>query len=117
MTIHGAGAGVFTEEDVTRRAQEIASIEGRLAPTPEDRETARAELTGENARPTIEDDAETMNSLSRDPSDPPSNRGSQKPMLEAYDDDHKVAEHLVSEGVEEADHELMLEARKRKSDL
>jgi hypothetical protein len=52
-----------------------------------------------------------MRSMSRDPSDPLSDRGRQAP--EYGGDDEKTAlENLALEGVEEAQHEQMLEARK-----
>jgi hypothetical protein len=51
-----------------------------------------------------------MQSMSRDPSDPIADRGRQVP--EYGGDDEKTAlEHLALEGVEEAQHEQMLEAR------
>jgi hypothetical protein len=58
----------------------------------------------------VNEDAESMQSMSRDPSDPLVDRGRQVP--EYGGDDEKTAlEHLALEGVEEAQHEQMLEAR------
>ena len=58
----------------------------------------------------VNEDAESMQSMSRDPSDPMVDRGRQVP--EYGGDDEKAAlEHLALEGVEEAQHEQMLEAR------
>jgi hypothetical protein len=52
-----------------------------------------------------------MQSMSRDPSDPMTNRGRQSP--EYGGNDEKAAlEHLALEGVEEAQHEQMLASRK-----
>ena len=44
---------------------------------------------------------ESIGSLSRDPSDPPADRGEQKPTFEG-DDENEVSERLVERGVEEA---------------
>jgi hypothetical protein len=44
---------------------------------------------------------EAIGSLSRDPSDPPVDRGGQKPTFEG-DDENEAMERLVERGVEEA---------------
>ena len=58
----------------------------------------------------VNEDAESMRSMSRDPSDPMVDRGRQVP--EYGGDDEKAAlEQLALEGVEEAQHDQMVEAR------
>ncbi len=107
---HGKEAGVFSRDDVERRALEIARISGRKSTTPQDREQALAELRAERLPDTTTQDADSMQSLSRDPSDPPANRGSQAP--EYVDTDEKQAiERLALEGVEEAQHDQMVGSR------
>ena len=107
------GIGALGEADLERRARELALIDGHAEPTPDDWDQARAELGGSVVEPG-EDDAMT-DSLSRDPSDPPANRGEQVPdIAEPDDDEEEVAERLVSEGVEEAEHDQMLAARKKR---
>jgi hypothetical protein len=76
---HGQEAGVFSPDDVQRRALDIARIAGRLTVTPQDREQALAELRSERLPAATTEDADTMQSLSRDPSDPPANRGHHTP--------------------------------------
>jgi len=55
-------------------------------------------------------------SLSRDPSDPAVSRGEQAPNVEEPDDDEQEApERLTAEGVEEAGHDQMLAARRKRN--
>lgn len=107
---HGKAVGVCSPEDVERRAREIARIGGRDEPTETDRERARRELLDENLPPTVSEDADaSTQSLSRDPSDPPSDRGHQAPEYQ-YVDEEEAVERLALEGVEEAQHEQMVQA-------
>jgi hypothetical protein len=112
MILHGAGAGGISEEDLERRAVEIAVINGRSGPTEDDRAEAFAELQGELLPPTTRDDAEATGAISRDPSEPVSLSGREAPMHEGDDEDHAV-ERLATEGVEEAQHDQMLASRRR----
>jgi len=113
IAIHGHGIGPLTPEDFEHRAREIAWIEDRHLVTEDDRTRARAELSNEDLPPTIsEDELETMQSLSRDPSDPASSRGHQTPEYGVQDGQQDI-ERLAVQGVEEAQHEQMLEARRR----
>jgi hypothetical protein len=107
MEEHGKEAGVFSPDDVERRALEIARIAGRSSVTPDDRTQAHAELRSEQLPPTVSEDADSMQSMSRDPSDPPANRGQQTPeYIEA--DEKQDLERLALEGVEEAQHDQMM---------
>jgi hypothetical protein len=104
---HASGLGTVTKDMVSKRAHEIALINQRTdnKPTPGDWEEARRELTT------------TQNSGS-DPSeeipidkrwDPvPGSRGMKADNVDA-DDEQTLAEKLVNEGVEEAEHEHMVE--------
>jgi hypothetical protein len=114
ILIHQTGRGEMTEAEIAERAAELAMIEGRAAATKEDYDRARAELRGKMIPPTSDTEASSMDSLSRDPSDPPANHGRQTPNLEGSDEEVAV-ERLVAEGVEEAQHEQMLAARRRSS--
>jgi hypothetical protein len=106
----GRPVGVNSRKDVERRAKDIALIAGRTEVNDVDRAQARAELLDRNLPPTVAEDAESMQSLSRDPSDPATDRGRQAP--EYIDVDEKQAvERLALEGVEEAQHEQMVQAR------
>jgi hypothetical protein len=113
MEIHGEGAGEITEGDIQRRAREIALIKGRESrdPTVDDMEEARAELSGDTVSAVTTDNGESSGGLSRDPSEPSSNYGSQTPNI-LEPDEQEALEHLTLEGVEEAQHEQMLESRR-----
>ncbi len=115
IMVHAHGVGEASTREVAERAQEIAGTEGRPEATIDDREQAETELLGGGLPPLLEDDAETMDSLSRDPSDPPAHHGRQIPNQEVNDDEN--TERLVMEGVEEAQHDQMLSARRNKDIL
>ena len=114
ILIHGKGSGGITGGDLERRAREIAFINGHSpeAVNEADRDEARDELNGESLPPTTGDDIEVSTGLNRDPSDPPSDRGHQIPNLEGPDE-QKAVERLAAEGVEEAQHDQMLAARRQ----
>lgn len=110
LEIHGKGVGGFSQADVERRAVELALIDNRTEATEEDRTAALAELRDRHLPDAVNEDAESMQSMSRDPSDPLVDRGRQVPEY-GGDDEKTVLERLALEGVEEAQHEQMLEAR------
>lgn len=110
VELHGKGAGTFTKADVERRAKEIAEIDNRLQITEQDREQARAELLDRDLPPVISEDADTMQSMSRDPSDPVTDRGHQAPEYVEADEETSL-QRLALEGVEEAQHDQMTSAR------
>jgi hypothetical protein len=114
ILVHDKGLGGVTEEQVEKRARELAIIDNREGPSAVDRVRARAELTGKTLPPTSGEELSSNDSLSRDPSDPPAQRGRQVPNFEGLDEE-KATERLVSEGVEEAQHEQMLAARQKRS--
>jgi|SRR6185369_9082736 len=109
---HDHGTGLVTPADLEARAREIALINGRPNPTTADRLQAKHEFRGDNLPPTIDEDSNSSRALTRDPSEPTSNFGSETPNQEA-DDAQNNAERMVIEGVEEAQHEQMIAARRR----
>jgi len=109
---HSRGLGVTDDADIERRAEELARIDGHRV-NDDHRRQAAAELSGGGLPATTDEDAESVGGLSRDPSEPPSYTGRQIANQEAEEEGF-AAERLVTEGVEEADHEQMLEARKRR---
>lgn len=112
VELHGEGVGIPSDADLERRASELARIAGHTAVTGEDRALARAEFQDRALPDAVNEDRESMQSASRDPSEPLVNRGSQVP--EYVEGDEKAnLERLVLEGVEEAQHEQMLKARQR----
>jgi hypothetical protein len=106
----GRALGVPTKTDIERRALELARIDGRTQVTPDDCLRARRELSNADLPPTVNEDAESMQSLSRDPSDPAVDRGRQAPEYTEIDQ-QQVVQRLALEGVEEAQHEQMVQAR------
>ena len=108
--MRGKGVGGFTKSDVERRALELALIDNRTEATDEDRAAALAEFNDLHLPDAVNQDLESMQSMSRDPSDPIVDRGHQVP-THGGDDEKTALEQLALEGVEEAQHEQMLESR------
>jgi hypothetical protein len=115
IAIGGTGIGGVTDNEIRDRAMELASINGRAnqGVTDDDLRQAQEELLGRNLPASSTDDLESSGSLSRDPSDPPSLTGHQTPDREGPDEE-QVMERLVMEGVEEANHEQMLQGRRKR---
>jgi len=118
LFVHGKGSGGIGRADIERRARELAAIDGRsgAAITDDDIARARAELLGLNLPDTTVEDEAAAIGISRDPSEPPSVSGHERPLREGPDEE-KAIERLTLEGVEEAQHEQMLAARRRERRL
>ncbi len=114
---HGDQADEITREAIERRAVELAVIDGRTAEqvTEEDRRRGRLELQGAHLPDATTDDAPASGGLSRDPAEPRSLAGSRAP-LRSGPDEQEAPERLALEGVEEAQHDQMLAARRRSPD-
>ena len=119
IVIGGRGAGGVSKKDIERRARQLADIDGRSGPGITDRDLARAEaeLMGLVLPATSVEDEEADGAMTRDPSEPLSIKGHEIPLREGPDEE-KAVERLALEGVEEAQHEQMLAARReaRRSD-
>ena len=110
LSEHGQGLGTVTEKMVRARARELAVINGRgqnqvLA---SDLEQARRELTGEEGltpQPTAAEELPEESSWE----EVPESTGQQAATM-APADEQTVAEKLVEEGIEDAEHEQMVEA-------
>lgn len=110
ITQHGTGLGTITPDMVRKRARELALSDGRSAEevTPADWDQARRELLGATASPTVESDVEEATSTTGwDPA--PATIGRRADTQE-IDDEETVAEQLIREGVEEADHDERVQA-------
>ena len=103
---HARGLGTVTPEMVTQRAREIAIINRRAndKPTPEDWQEAKRELTQGRSMHDPADDVPVSKRWDPVP-------GSTPQMAETVpaDDEQTTAETLVESGVEEAEHEQMVE--------
>jgi hypothetical protein len=113
MLRHGERADDITEEAGSLRARELALIDGREARenSEDDRARALAELRGQLLPEGSFDDGEVDQGLSRDPAEPRSITGAQTPM-QNDPEDQEMEERLALEGVEEAQHDQMLAARR-----
>ena len=108
------GVGTVTDEMVEKRAVELALINGRLAKDVSETDYAQAkrELTGESD---IEPQEEALNNLPEtEPGDPlPDSFGRKIPNSIEDDEDaegRSIGEQLVSGGLNEAEHDQMLQA-------
>jgi len=113
ISLHGNGMGVPSPEDIERRAREIAMIDERNPDefTDADWTQAREELMGaENHEPPEEtpDNAEVTEEWEV----VAGSKGHRAPRSGTEDDEETVGEHLVTDGLEEAAHDQMLEARR-----
>jgi hypothetical protein len=110
------GVGTVTRAMVNARARELAMISGRSPSevTQADYEQAKRELTGESDRDSQDEILESLPESSR--ADPmPFAAGSLDPEPPSEDDDDEgrnESAQLVDEGVQEAEHDLMVEAEK-----
>ncbi len=110
ITLHGDGLGAASPDMVEKRAREIALIAERDPDefSDADWDQARRELLGDqnsNAPEETDDNAEVVEEWNV----VASSNGHRAPRIE---DDENVGEQLVTDGIEEAAHDQMLEARR-----
>jgi hypothetical protein len=110
ISVHGDGVGVPSPDAVERRAREIAMIAERDPEefTDADWDQARRELLGADAHiapEETEENAEVVGEWNV----VASSMGHRAPRVE---EDENLGEQLVADGVEEAVHDQMLEARR-----
>ena len=98
---------------IEQRAQELAEIRGSGSYTQEDLAEAARELRGHSLPVSSPEDDVAETGLARDPSDPAANTGHHVPDMPA-DDENEASARLAQEGVDEAQHDLMLAARRRR---
>jgi hypothetical protein len=116
LTENFVGIGTVTPEMVQKRAVELALINGRAAAdvSQSDWEQAKRELKGEPEMEPKESILESAPESERwDPV--PGTPGRQAPESSSEDDDDEgrsLGERLVAEGVNEAEHDQMLQAAK-----
>ena len=113
INLHGGGLGAPSPEQVEARAREIAIIDGREPNdfTDADWDRARRELGGE-ALPRPPEETEEAAKMEEEWEITPDNLGHKVNRQGTTGDEETVGEHLVSDGVEEATHDQMLEARR-----
>jgi hypothetical protein len=113
IIVHGNGIGAPSPEQVERRAREIALIDERDPEefTDADWDQARRELLGQVTSSPPEEDEKTMK-LEEEWEVTPDDRGHRVPRPGVDENEETVGERLVSDGVDEASRDQMLEARK-----
>jgi hypothetical protein len=111
ITVHGNGVGVPSPEAVEKRAREIALIAERNPDefTDGDWQQARRELLGETEE-TAPEETEKSAEVVEEWNVVASSEGRRAPRSD--EEEHNVGEQLVSDGIEEAAHDQMLEARR-----
>lgn len=109
MSEHSRGLGTVTEKMVRQRAREIAETNGRRPEkfTESDLDQARSELLGRQSATSepLEDATEWT--------DVPGQTG-RRGVTHRADDEQTFAEELVEEGVQEAEHEQMIEGNRER---
>lgn len=102
------GLGVASPELVERRARELAKIDGRTEPNEGDFATAKAELLGVGVHD-LPPETGDLESESVTGWSSPDSRGTQASRV-LPEDEANIAETLIEEGLEEADHDQRLSA-------
>jgi hypothetical protein len=113
ITVHGNGLGAPSREDVEKRAREIALIDERNPEefTEADWAQAKRELLGAVTAAAPEETEKSSN-LEEEWEVVPEDRGHRVPRPGVDENEESLGEQLVTDGVEEASHDQMLEARR-----
>jgi hypothetical protein len=112
ISVHGNGLGAPSPEEVEKRAREIAMIDERNPDefTEADWKQARRELMGEENNTPPEETPDNAD-LTEEWTVVAGSKGHRMPRP-GTDEEETVGEHLVIDGLEEAAHDQMLEARR-----
>ena len=112
IEVHGNGLGAPSPQEVERRAREIAMIDERNPDefTDTDWKQARRELLGEENNTPPEETSDNAD-LTEEWTVVASSKG-HRMTRPGTDEEETVGEHLVIDGLEEAAHDQMLEARR-----
>ena len=111
---HDRGMGTPSSDTVWQRAAELARIDGRPAPNEQDWKHAFMELHGGHHEPHAPgDESELLGVITETDSVAPS-LGRHVHQADV-DGSENLGEELVTEGVEEAEHDSMLESRLREN--
>jgi hypothetical protein len=112
ISVHGNGVGAPSPEEVEKRAREIAMIAERNPDefTDADWSQAQRELLGAAVRLPPEETSQNAD-LVEEWEVVANNTGQRVPRA-GLDEDETVGEQLVTDGLEEAAHDQMLEARR-----
>ena len=113
ISVHGNGVGAPSPEMIERRAREIALIDERNPDefTDSDWEQARRELMGIQQTAAPEEIGGGVEIAEDEHEIVPESPGHRAPRPGFDDDDETLGQSLISDGLEEAAHDQMLEAR------
>jgi hypothetical protein len=113
ISLHGNGLGVPSPDMVETRAREIALIDEREPDefTEADWNQARKELGGAE-HPVPQEETKQNADLTEEWAVVASSKGHRAPRPGLEEEEETLGEHLVADGVEEATHDQMLEARR-----
>jgi len=106
IQIHGTGVGEISDDDIHRRALELARLENRSSPNKADHQRALEEL--QQVGPPPPPEADESEAPIRKWSEAMASTGHQAPKV-GFNDDH-IVEQLVQEGLEEAERDQRLSA-------
>ena len=110
IAVHGSGVGAPSPEEVEKRAREIAMIAERNPDefTDADWEQARQELLGAQSNTAPEETKENAEVV-EEWNVVASSQGHRAPRME---EDDNLGEQLVTDGIDEAAHDQMIQARR-----
>ena len=108
------GLGHASGFDIARRAEELAISDGRGAYTDADLVRAAAELSGGETLPAAPEVVAAMEQVSTW-DDPPAQAGHRVPST-PLDDEGNIAEQLIQDGVQEAEHDRRVAAEEEERD-
>ncbi len=97
------GLGQANQTDIENRAVELAHSDGRTKATAADLQQAESELAGGSIGAESQDGQASVNELTAwdDPLDQSGHR-----VVASENDEQSIAEQLIEDGVEEADHDI-----------
>jgi hypothetical protein len=104
----GGGAGAPDEATMVKRALELARMDGRTEPGENDYARAREELRTTGSLPSAPEAGGELENLTT--WDTPLDAAGHQSPVRAPDDEANIAEKLVEEGIEEADHHQRVRA-------
>ena len=112
ISVHGNGVGVPSPEQVEKRAREIAMIDERNPNdfTEADWQEARKELMGVEGAAAPEADEDVVEEISE--RDEVMGESGHRVLPEGFDEEETLGEQLVTDGIEEAAHDQMVQARR-----
>ena len=111
---HAEGLGVPCAETVRKRARELAQIDGRAEHTEADWRAAKHELHGGHEPNDTNGEADLSEMISEH--DMVASSLGHHAARMGFDDQDNLAEELIAEGMDEADHEQRLAARRERDE-